>query len=119
MLSAKHARAVNEMTDIPDLTELERRDVDMILRYADSTEHIIDYITLRSRCPCAKCDPRRETDARQEEFEAEVRLQRNEKPAVEKVGHFGLRFQFDGRGCNTGIYGLDLLYSIGKSTNSD
>jgi len=49
------------MTDIPDLTELERRDVDMILRYADSTEHVIDYITLRLRCPCANCDPRRQT----------------------------------------------------------
>lgn len=119
MLSAKHARAVAELTDIPDLTELERRDVDMILRYADSTEHVIDYITLRLRCPCANCDPRRETDARQEEFEAEIRLQRNEKPEVEKVGHFGLRFNFDGRGCGTGIYGFDLLHSIGKSTNSD
>ena len=119
MSSAKPVRAVIEMTDFPELTELERREVDMILRYADSTEYVIDYITLRLRCPCANCDPRRENDARQKEFEDEVRLQRNEKPAVEKVGYFGLRFKFDGRGCNTGIYGFDLLHSIAKSINSD
>ncbi|MBT4058739.1 MAG: DUF971 domain-containing protein [Euryarchaeota archaeon] len=103
------------MTSLPSLKELERRETDMILRYADDTEYIVDYITLRLRCPCANCDPRRDTEGRLTEFEAEVQLQRNEKPSIEKSGHFGLQFKWDGSGCNSGIFGFDLLHSIAKS----
>ncbi len=102
------------MADIPSLIRVERRETDMVLAYNDGSEFTVDYRALRLRCPCANCDPRRESEARMVEFEKEVSLQRNEKPSVEKVGHFGLQFSWDDRGCSSGIFGFDLLYNIAK-----
>ena len=100
------------MSDAPQLVELERRVVDMVLRYDDDSELTLDYILLRSRCPCANCGPKREDPGRHAEFEAEVGLLRNEKPKVEVVGGYGLSFKWNDSGCSLGIYGFELLHEL-------
>jgi DUF971 family protein len=102
------------MSESPQLIELERRVVDMVLRYDDGTELTIDYILLRTKCPCANCGPKRSDLGRLPEFEAEVSRLRNEKPAVEPVGGYGLTFKWDDSGCSLGIYGFELLREIGS-----
>jgi DUF971 family protein len=100
------------MSDVPKLVELERRVVDMVLRYDDGSELTLEYVLLRSRCPCANCGPKREDSARIVEFEAEVGRLRNEKPKVEIVGGYGLSFKWNDSGCSLGIYGFELLSEL-------
>ena len=100
------------------LVELERFDTEMVLRYSDDSEFTIDYVALRFACPCANCGPRREEAARSGEFEASIRQLRNEKPSVEVVGDYGLKFEW-GSGCSMGIFGFDLLREVGQGQSPD
>ena len=95
----------------PRLTELERRDSDLIVRWDDGSDQVITYETLRYWCPCANCKPRRETDERCEALRTEVGSRRNEKPKAELVGDYGIRFTF-ATGCNSGIYSTERLHAI-------
>ena len=52
------------MTDAPKLSQLERRETDLILRWKDGSEHTVTYTELRFWCPCANCKPRREVESR-------------------------------------------------------
>ncbi len=88
--------------------------MDLSLIYDDGEEYRLDYVTLRIHCPCANCQPMRDGQATSDEFRRDVRLLRNEKPTVEKVGAFGLRFLWQDRGCSSGIYGFDLLHQIAR-----
>ena len=107
------------MTEVPKLRQLERRDIDMILRWKDETEHTVTYLELRFWCPCANCKPRREVESRREALRDEVSRLRNEKPKAENVGGYGIRFTFDS-GCNSGIWSTDRLHAIATgSPNPD
>jgi DUF971 family protein len=99
------------MTDAPKLRQLERRDMDLILRWKDGTEHAVTYVELRYWCPCANCKPRREVESRSEALRDEVNRLRNEKPKAENVGGYGIRFTF-ASGCNSGIWSTDRLHAI-------
>ena len=105
------------MSEAAELVELERRDIDMALRYGDGSELIIGYVHLRSNCPCANCGPKREDEGRRKLFVEEISLLRNEKPQVEPVGTYGLRFVW-GSGCNMGIYGFELLRELGSEEHA-
>ena len=93
------------------LRQLERREVDMILRWDDNTENILTYVELRFWCPCANCKPRREDESRSHSLRDEIGRLRNEKPKVETVGGYGLRFTF-ASGCNAGIWSIDRIHAI-------
>ena len=99
------------MTEVPRLRQLERRDIDLILRWKDGSEHTVTYVELRYWCPCANCKPRREVESRSEALRDEVNRLRNEKPMAENVGEYGIRFTF-GSGCNSGIWSTDRLHAI-------
>jgi len=94
-----------------NLLELERRDADLVLRWDDDSEQVLDYLTLRLWCPCAHCRPRREEEVRKSEFEAELRKLQNAKPHVDAVGGYGVRFTWTS-GCSAGIYGFDYLGKV-------
>ena len=99
------------MTEVPKLKQLERREIDLVLRWRDGDEHTITYEELRFWCPCANCKPRRKDAARKTALRNEVSRQRNEKPKAENVGGYGLRFTFES-GCNSGIWSTDRLHAI-------
>ena len=99
------------MTEVPRLQQLERREIDMVLRWKDDTEHTIGYTELRYWCPCANCKPRREAESRIEVLRGEIDKLRNEKPKAENVGGYGIRFTF-ASGCNSGIWSTDRLHAI-------
>ena len=105
------SEAVSQMTEVPKLRQLERREIDMVLRWRDDTEHTVTYTELRYWCPCANCKPRREIESRSEALRDEVSRLRNEKPKAENVGGYGIRFTFDS-GCNSGIWSTDRLHAI-------
>ena len=105
------SEAVSQMTEVPKLRQLERREIDMVLRWRDDTEHTVTYLELRFWCPCANCKPRREVESRSEALRDEVSRLRNEKPKAENVGGYGIRFTFDS-GCNSGIWSTDRLHAI-------
>ena len=107
------------MTEVPKLRQLERREMDMILRWKDGTEHTVTYVELRFWCPCANCKPRREVESRSDALRDEVSRLRNEKPKAENVGGYGIRFSF-ASGCNSGIWSTDRLHAIATgSPNPD
>ncbi|MEE2759129.1 MAG: gamma-butyrobetaine hydroxylase-like domain-containing protein [Candidatus Thermoplasmatota archaeon] len=99
------------MSEIPQLRQLERREIDMVLRWKDDTEHILSYVEFRYWCPCANCKPRRETPSRSQNLRDEVDRLRNEKPKAENVGSYGIRFTFTS-GCNSGIWSIERLHAI-------
>ncbi len=99
------------MSEVPRLRQLERREIDLVLRWKDGTEHTVAYAELRFWCPCANCKPRREVTSRSEALREEVSRLRNEKPKAENVGGYGIRFTF-ASGCNSGIWSTDRLHAI-------
>ena len=99
------------MSNPPKLLQLERREIDMILRWKDDSEYTVTYSELRYWCQCANCKPRREVESRKEALRDEVNRLRNEKPKAEYVGGYGIRFTFDS-GCNSGIWSTDRLHAI-------
>ena len=105
----------SQMTEVPKLRQLERRETDLVLRWRNDTEHTVTYTELRYWCPCANCKPRREVASRGEALRDEVSRLRNEKPKAENVGGYGIRFTF-ASGCNSGIWSTDRLHAIATGT---
>ena len=103
------------MSNPPKLSQLERREPDLILRWKDDSEHVITYAEMRYWCPCANCKPRRENETRAQALRDEIDRLRNEKPKAENVGGYGIRFTF-ASGCNSGIWSTDRLHAIATGT---
>ena len=95
------------------LTDLERSDEDCVLRFADGAAFRVSYLSIRSRCQCAKCKPRQENQQRLIEFEEEVARLRLEKPRAEPVGRYGIRFDWPS-GCSSGIHSFRHLRSVAE-----
>ena len=53
-----------DMGDGNILTDLERTDEDCVLRFDDGSSFQLSYVSIRSRCQCAKCKPRQENEQR-------------------------------------------------------
>jgi DUF971 family protein len=100
------------------LTDLERGDEDCVLRFADGAAFRVSYLSIRSRCQCAKCKPRQENQQRLIEFEEEVARLRVEKPRAEPVGRYGIRFDWPS-GCSSGIYSFRHLRSVAEDLGSE
>ena len=99
------------------LTDLERSDEDCVLRFADGAAFRVSYLSIRSRCQCAKCKPRQENQQRLIEFEEEVARLRVEKPRAEPVGRYGIRFDWPS-GCSSGIHSFRHLRSVAEDLGS-
>ena len=99
------------------LTDLERGDEDCVLRFADGLAFKLSYLSIRSRCQCAKCKPRQENEQRLLEFEEEVARLRVEKPRAEPVGRYGIRFDWPS-GCSSGIHSFRHLRSVAEELGS-
>jgi len=100
------------------LTDLERSDEDCVLRFADGAAFRVSYLSIRSRCQCAKCKPRQENQQRLIEFEEEVARLRVEKPRAEPVGRYGIRFDWPS-GCSSGIHSFRHLRSVAEDLGSE
>ena len=96
------------------LTDLHRYDESCDMTFSDGTIYPVEYLNLRLNCPCANCSPRRENDQRMIEFQQEIARLRMEKPSVEIVGHYGLKFLWPS-GCSSGIFSFDLLREIASA----
>lgn len=90
------------------LTDLERGSDDCVLRFADDTAFRVSYLVIRSHCKCANCKPRQENEQRRLEFEQEIARLRIEKPRVQPVGRYGIRFEWP-TGCSSGIHSFEHL----------
>ena len=96
------------------LTDIERRDESCKMTFSDGAEYHVEYLDLRLDCPCANCKPRRENKQRMIEFQEELSRLRIEKPSIEIVGHYGLKFIWTS-GCSSGIYSFDILREIAEA----
>ena len=83
------------------------------MTFSDGAEYHVEYPDLRLDCPCANCKPRRENKQRMIEFQEELSRLRIEKPSIEIVGHYGLKFIWPS-GCSSGIYSFDILREIAE-----
>ena len=99
------------MGDENILTDLERSDEDCVLRFDDGESFKLSYLSIRSRCQCAKCKPRQENEQRILELEEEISRLMMEKPKVELVGRYGLRFEWP-TGCSSGIHSFSHLRKV-------
>ena len=70
------------MSEMPDLTRLERQDTEMNLTYSDGGEFTVSYDDLRHACPCAKCAPLRNEDESSKSLRRQVEAMPAEKPKV-------------------------------------
>ena len=95
------------------LTDLERSDEDCTLRFDDGASYILSYLSIRSRCQCAKCKPRQENKLRIIELEEEISRLMLEKPKVELVGRYGIRFEWP-TGCSSGIHSFVHLRKVSE-----
>ena len=100
------------------LVDLMREDESCMMTFSDEATFEVGYLDLRLSCPCANCKPRRENSQRMIEFKAEVERLRMEKPSVEVVGHYGLKFLWPS-GCSSGIFSFDLLREIAEKASLD
>ena len=78
------------MSEMPDLTRLERHDTNMSLTYSDGGEFTVSYDDLRHACPCAKCAPLRNEDETSKSLRRQVEAMPAEKPKVRTVGKLSL-----------------------------
>ncbi len=97
------------------LKELERTDDGVIMRFADGNESTVDYAALRLHCPCAKCKPSWQNEQGRHELAGEIARMPDQRPQVELVGRYGLRFIWQS-GCSMGIYSGAHLRSIADGT---
>ncbi len=95
------------------LTDLERGDEGCVLRFADGAAFRINYLAIRSRCQCANCKPRQENEQRRLELEEEVARLRMEKPRVQRVGRYGIQFEWP-TGCSMGIHSFSHLRTVAE-----
>jgi DUF971 family protein len=101
------------MGDGAVLTDLERSDEDCVLRFNDGLSYKLSYVSIRSRCQCAKCKPRQENEQRTIELEEEISRLMLEKPKVELVGRYGIRFEWP-TGCSSGIHSFTHLRKVSE-----
>ena len=101
------------MGDSQILTDLERSNEDCILRFDDGLSFKLSYLSIRSRCQCAKCKPRQENEQRIIELEEEIARLMMEKPKIELVGRYGNRFEWP-TGCSSGIYSFSHLRKVSE-----
>jgi|TARA_B100001996_G_scaffold356483_1_gene319806 DUF971 family protein len=101
------------MSDSHILTDLERSNEDCILRFDDGSSFKLSYLSIRARCQCAKCKPRQENEQRVLEFEEEIARLMMEKPKIELVGRYGIRFEWP-TGCSSGIYSFSHLRKVSE-----
>ena len=101
------------MGDGSILTDLERSDEDCTLRFDDGASYKLSYLSIRSRCQCAKCKPRQENKQRIIELEEEISRLMLEKPKVELVGRYGIRFEWP-TGCSSGIHSFVHLRKVSE-----
>ena len=87
------------MGDGNTLTDLERSDENCILRFDDGSSYKLSYLSIRSRCQCAKCKPRQENEQR--------------IIKVELVGRYGIRFEWP-TGCSSGIHSFTHLRKVSE-----
>ena len=104
-------RTGNSTGDENTLTDLERSDEDCVLRFDDGESFRLSYVSIRSRCQCAKCKPRQENEQRILELEEEISRLMLEKPKVELVGRYGVRFEWP-TGCSSGIHSFSHLRKV-------
>lgn len=102
-----------DMGDGNILTDLERTDEDCVLRFDDGSSFQLSYVSIRSRCQCAKCKPRQENEQRIIELEEEISRLMLEKPKVELIGRYGIRFEWP-TGCSSGIYSFTHLRKVSE-----
>ena len=95
------------------LTDLERSDEDCIVRFDDGSSYKLSYLSIRSRCQCAKCKPRQVNEQRIIELEEEISRLILEKPKVELVGRYGIRFEWP-TGCSSGIHSFSHLRTVSE-----
>ena len=101
------------MGELNTLTDLERSDENCILRFDDGSSYKLSYLSIRSRCQCAKCKPRQENEQRIIELEEEISRLMLEKPKVELVGRYGIRFEWP-TGCSSGIHSFTHLRKVSE-----
>ena len=101
------------MGDENILTDLERSDEDCIVRFDDGSSYKLSYLSIRSRCQCAKCKPRQVNEQRIIELEEEISRLILEKPKVELVGRYGIRFEWP-TGCSSGIHSFSHLRKVSE-----
>ena len=101
------------MGDGDTLTDLERSNEDCILRFDDGSSYKLSYLSIRSRCQCAKCKPRQVNEQRIIELEEEISRLILEKPKVELVGRYGIRFEWP-TGCSSGIHSFTHLRKVSE-----
>ena len=101
------------MSDGNTLTDLERSDEYCIVRFDDGLSFKLSYLSIRSRCQCAKCKPRQENEQRNIELEEEISRLMLEKPKVELVGRYGIRFEWP-TGCSSGIHSFTHLRKVSE-----
>ena len=95
------------------LTDLERSDENCILRFDDGSSYKLSYLSIRSRCQCAKCKPRQENEQRIIELEEEISRLMLEKPKVELVGRYGIHLEWH-TGCSSGIHSFTHLRKVSE-----
>ena len=100
------------------LTDIERGDESCKMTFSDGTEYHVEYLDLRLDCPCANCKPRRENKQRMIEFKEELSRLRIEKPSIEIVGHYGLKFIWPS-GCSSGIYRFERIWALANNQDPD
>ena len=100
------------------LVDLLRREESCEMTFSDEATFNVDYLNLRLNCPCANCKPRRENNQRMLEFQQEIARLRMEKPSVEVVGHYGLKFLWPS-GCSSGIFSFEILREIAEKNHSN
>ena len=95
------------------LTDLERSGEYCIVRFDDGSSYKLSYLSIRSRCQCAKCKPRQVNEQRIIELEEEISRLILEKPKVELVGRYGIRFEWP-TGCSSGIHSFTHLRKVSE-----
>jgi DUF971 family protein len=109
----------DEMTDeMPKMTRFERREVDVLVTYADGSEFAITYDDLRHSCPCAKCSPLRNVDETSIDLRKQVEALPKEKPKVRIVGNYALGFEWI-QGCSSGIFRFERIWELANRRDPD
>ena len=106
------------MSEMPELTRLERQDTEMNLTYSDGGEFTVGYDDLRHACPCAKCAPLRNEDESSKSLRRQVEAMPAEKPKVRTVGKYALAFEWN-QGCSSGIYRFERIWALANNQDPD
>ena len=100
------------------LIRLERKKESMLLDWSNNLKFELNYKNLLYWCPCAKCSPLRDEELTSSELKSSIDRIKFDKPRVEKVGSYALKFEFL-EGCNSGIYTFDRLFRLCNQESPD